>query len=61
MSPLHKGSCKNAGDSFEGMSKTALVVFVIQLWVFPRREDEVPVEEDEREAGAYAGSTGLRR
>ncbi|WP_281174416.1 hypothetical protein [Fodinicurvata fenggangensis] len=43
------------------MSKTALVVFVIQLWVFPRHEDEVPVEEGEREAGAYAGSTGLRR
>lgn len=49
------------GDTVFSIGALALAVFVIQLWVFPRREDEVPAEEGEHEAGAYAGSTGLRR
>ncbi|MFC4353302.1 nitric-oxide reductase large subunit [Fodinicurvata halophila] len=49
------------GDTIFSIGAVALAVFVIRLWIFPRREDEVPVEEGEREAGAYAGSTGYRR
>ncbi len=44
------------GDTIFSIGALALVVFVAGLWLFPKREDEVPVaaEKDSR-AGARAG------
>jgi nitric oxide reductase subunit B len=44
------------GDTIFSIGALALVVFVAGLWLFPKREDEVPVR-DERESrvGARAG------
>ena len=44
------------GDTIFSIGALALVVFVAGLWLFPKREDEVPVRsERDARAGARAG------
>lgn len=44
------------GDTIFSIGALALVVFVAGLWLFPKREDEVPVrDERDARAGARAG------
>jgi nitric oxide reductase subunit B len=45
------------GDTIFSVGALALALFVIGLWIFPRREGEVRVAEHERGDGARAAST----
>ena len=49
------------GDTIFAIGALALVIFVIGLWVFPRREDERPVRERKTREAARPASSGLSR
>ncbi|MBI2254298.1 MAG: nitric-oxide reductase large subunit [Proteobacteria bacterium] len=49
------------GDTIFSIGALALAVFVIGLWVFPRREDEVRALEAERREDMQAASRGTHR
>jgi len=49
------------GDTIFAIGALALVIFVIGLWVFPRREDERPVRERKTRVAARPASSGLSR
>jgi nitric oxide reductase subunit B len=44
------------GDTIFAIGALILVVFIAGLWIFPRREDELPVESGEKDARARTPS-----